>query len=251
MSGDSAIDKAVQKMQEAEGKVQELFDAVDKVLSWVPDMFAHLIEPIKKGCEELSKKIQEMWDKVTEFMGQRGSPSALREAREKWTSEVGKPIGKTAGDLNLDNHKTKIEWEGRAAEAYKGLVPKQVDGLNGLKSASDRMVLSLDSLANAIETFWVAVGIAIATFVIGIIAAIAACAGIVTIPAGVAVAMGVVGVVIGLIGAAITAILGAIQPINSAAAATKKEVDALGTTWGKSKSGVDLGEESNWDPQGD
>lgn len=178
-----------------------------------------------------------------------GNPAALREASEKWTSEVSKMLGTIAGELNLDNHQTKIEWEGRAAEAYKGLVPEQVEGVNGLESVSDHMVSALDELANTIVTFWVAIGVAVVTFVVGMVAAIAACVGVVTAPAGIAAAVGVAAVCLGLVTAAITALVAMIQSISSSAKSTKQQVDELGSTWEKSDAGVDYGDESNWEPQ--
>lgn len=49
------------KAQEIEQKVREFFDKVDEVISWVPGIFSHLIEPIVQGMEHLAQKIQEFW----------------------------------------------------------------------------------------------------------------------------------------------------------------------------------------------
>ncbi len=144
--------------------------------------------------------------------------------------------------------------EGRAAEAYKALVPGQINAVNGVKGAADKMVLTLDSLANAIEMFWVSIGIAVVTLAVGLTAALAGICGVVTAPPAIVALTSVAVVVVGLITAAVSALISTIQPINSQAKAVQKTVDELGDTWSKPTNGVDLGDgtvrdgdESNWE----
>ena len=251
---DAIIEKANEKITEANDLVNKLYDGVNKLLSWVPDIFAHLIEPIKKAMEEFGKLHERIFKEITQFLTDRGSPSRLREVAGQWTSKIAKQLGTVAGDLKLDKHRSNIEWEGRAAEAYKALVPGQVDAVNGVKGAADKMVLTLEALANAIEMFWVSVAIAITTFVVGLFAAIAGIAGVVTAPPAIVALSSVAVVVVGLITAAITAIVSTIQPINSQARSIKKTVDELGNKWAKPNNNVELddgsvrdGDGSNWE----
>lgn len=253
-AADASIQKASEKINEASDLVQKLYDGVNQLLSWVPDAFAHLIEPIKKGMEEFGKFHAKIFDEIKQFLTERGSPSRLREVAEQWTSQVAKQLGTIAGDLKLDKHRSNIEWEGRAAEAYKALIPGQVGAVNGVKGATDKMVLALDSLANAIEMFWVSITIAFTSFVVGLFAALAGIAGVVTAPPAIVALSSVAVVVVGLITAAITALVSTIQPINSQAKSTKKNVDELGNKWAKPNNNVELddgsvsdGDGSNWE----
>ncbi|MEB3367543.1 WXG100 family type VII secretion target [Saccharopolyspora mangrovi] len=253
-AADSTIQMATEKLTEARDLVNQLYDGVNQLLSWVPEMFVHLIDPIKKGIEEFGKFHMKIFEEIKQFVTQPGSPGALREVSERWTSQVAGKLGNIAGELGLDFHRTNIEWEGRAAEAYKALVPGQVKAVNGVKGAADSMVTTLGTLANAIESFWVSILIAITTFVGGIIAAIAGIAGVVTAPPAIVALTSVSVVVIGLITSAINALVSTIQPINLQAKSIAKTVDELGDKWRKPENNVEMGDgtvrdgdESNWE----
>lgn len=252
-AADATIQKAAEKITEANDLVNKLYEGVNQLLSWVPEMYVPLIEPIKKGMEEFGKLHMKIFEEINQFLTERGSPSRLREVAGQWTAQATK-LGAISGDLNLDKHRTNIEWEGRAAEAYKALVPGQVSAVNGVKGAADKVVLTLDALANAIEMFWVSIGIAVTTFAVGLFAALAGIVGVVTAPPAIVALTSVAVVVVGLITAATTAIVSTIQPINSQAKAVQKTVDELGDTWSKPSNGVELGDgtvrdgdDSNWE----
>lgn len=253
-TGDDVIHMVSGKLTESQEMVQKLYDGVDQLLSWVPEAFMHLIEPIKKTVEEFGKLHVKIFEEIGEFLTKRGEIDLLRTVSEQWSDRVAAPLKDVSGALNLDKHRSNIEWEGRAAEAYKALVPAQAGAVTSLQGAADKMVTALDSLANAIEMFWVAVGVAVVTFVVGLVAAIAGLAGIVTAPAAIAGACGVVSVVLGLIGAAVTAFYATVQPINSQIKIIRSVTDGLGGKWATPDNGVDLsdgsasdGDRSNWE----
>src|SRR5215207_10142690 len=131
---DPLVQEAYEKLQEIQRKVDEFFDKVNSVLSWVPFFLSYLIEPIRAAIEALNAKLREFWDRANQLMEQPGSPSALKDAAQRWSSEV--------------------------------TAPGQVAGLNGAKGVADQMRSSLTSLAMSVENFWLAIGIAFATFIV-------------------------------------------------------------------------------------
>ncbi|MGW0890613.1 hypothetical protein [Saccharopolyspora sp. NPDC002578] len=249
-AGDDVIHMVSGKLTEVQEMVQKLYDGVNQVLSWVPEAFLRLIEPIKKGMEEFGKIHLKIFEEINEFVQKPGQVDLLREISKQWSDQVSASLKDVAGAINLDKHRSNIEWEGRAAEAYKALVPGQSGAVTSIQGAADKMVTALDSLANAIEMFWVAVWVAVVTFAVGLVGAIAGLAGIVTAPAAVVGIAGVASVVVGLIGAAVTAFYATVQPINSQVQIISSAIDGLGEQWTKPNNGVDLGDGSASDGDG-
>lgn len=249
---DPLVQEAYEKLQEIQRKVDEFFDKVNSVLSWVPFFLQYLIEPIRAAIEALNAKLREFWDRANQLMEQPGSPSRLDEVAEQWTNEVATAVGEVAGTVSPDKLRTNIEWVGRAAEAYRTTVPAQVDGLNGVKGLAEQMRTSLNLLANSVENFWLAIGIAFTTFIVGAVGAIIAAATVVGIPAAVAALATAVGVSIGLIAAAIVALKSHLNTIETQQNAIATKVTALGTTWAASDVGtmadasVADGDASDW-----
>lgn len=249
---DPLVQEAYEKLQEIQQKVDEFFDKVNSVLSWVPFFLQHLIEPIRAAIEALNAKLREFWDRANQLMEQPGSPSRLDEVAEQWTNEVATAVGEVAGTVSPDQLRTNIEWVGRAAEAYRATVPAQVDGLNGVKGLAEQMRTSLNLLANSVENFWLAIGIAFTTFIVGAVGAIIAAATVVGIPAAVAALATAVGVSIGLITAAIMALKSHLNTIETQQNAIATRVTNLGTTWAASDVGtmadasVTDGDASDW-----
>ncbi|KGI80947.1 hypothetical protein IL38_14385 [Actinopolyspora erythraea] len=240
------------KVDEIEVKIQEFFAKANDILSWVPDSFSHLIDPIKKGLRDISQKMQEFWKDVKRFLvTERGDPDALKRAGEQWMNQVGNPVHDTAGDIALPELRTYLEWDGRAAEAYKALVPAQAEGLKGIKGLAEQLRRSLTNLGNAIESFWTAVLIALGAFVVAIVAAIVEACGIVTLPAAIPTLLGAVGAVIGLIATAVSSTMSVVDTINTEQTAINQKIRDLGDEW--TRSSADLsdatasdGDTSNW-----
>ncbi|WP_243789911.1 hypothetical protein [Saccharopolyspora gloriosae] len=253
-AGDDVIHMVSGKLTEAQEMVHKLYDGVNQLLSWVPEAFMHLIEPIKKGMEEFGKLQLKVFEEIYEFIENRGNIGLLREMSEQWSGQVSAPLKSIAGALNLDKHRSNIEWEGRAAEAYKALVPGQAGTVTGVQGVADKMATALDALANAVRMFWVSIAFAVVLFAVGLAGAIAGLAGIATALPAVAGLAGVITVVLGLIGSAVTAFITTVQPIKSQVKVLQGALDGLGETWSKPGNGVDLsdgsasdGDASNWE----
>jgi hypothetical protein len=227
------VREADEALKEIEDNIRKFFDAVNEVLSWVPGFLSDLIEPIRRGITWLNEKIKEFWDRVNKFRTQPGNSDRLKQIADDWNGKVGSRMGDVAGDVSLDKLKTNIDWTGRGAEAYKATVPAQVDGLNGVKDLAGQLHTSLNSLANGIDNFWLALKIAFGVFVVGTIGAIAAACTVVGTPAAIAALATSAGVSIGLVTTAILAMQSFTQTIATEQDGIKTEVDNLGREWAK------------------
>jgi len=224
------VQQAGDKANELEEKIKEFFDAVNDVLSWVPDFLSDLIEPIQRGIDALNQKIQEFWDRVNLIREQPGDSDRLRQVGDQWANEIGNSAGDIAGTISLDKLKTNIDWTGKAAETYKATVPAQASGLNSVKDLANQMKSSLSSLANAIDNFWLAIKVAFVVFIAGAVAAIATACTVVGLPAAIATAAAVS---IGLVTTAIIAMQSFTQTIATEQGnITQKIHDDLGE-WSK------------------
>lgn len=114
------------------------------------------------------------------------------------------------------------------------------------------MQSSLDSLANALTAFYVAVAAALATFIVGLIGAAAACATVARAPLGVGEIAGVVGVVVGLLTAASTAVVAFANSLATEQTSLTQKIHDVGSSWPSSVLGdlsdgsVSDGDGSDW-----
>lgn len=241
-----AIQQANGKFDELQQKINEFFEKVNDVLSWVPGALSDLIEPIQQGLDALRQKIKEFWDRVSQLIRQPGDPSRLHQVAEDWASKVGNVIGDIAGEVSLDKMQTNLDWDGKGAEAYKATVPAQVDGLNSVKDLADQLRSSLDSLGNGIETFWTAIGVATGVFVVGAVGAIAAACTVVGLPAAIAAIATAAGVSIGLVTTAILSLQSLTNTVSTEQTSISQKVHDLGDEWAKSNIGA-MQNKSDWE----
>jgi len=240
-----AIRQANEKFHELEQKIEDFFNKVNDVLSWVPGFLSDLIEPIQHGLEALRQKTREFWDRVNQGINQPGSPTRLHEVAQDWVDMVGNVVGDICGRISLDKLQTNLDWEGRAAEAYKATVPAQASGLNSVKDLANQLRSSLDNLGNGIETFWIAMAVAAGVFVVGAITAIATACTVVGIPAAIAAIATAAGVSIGLVTTAIVSMESLTNTISTEQNTIAQKVHDLGNQWSKSNTGA-MRDKSDW-----
>lgn len=249
---DATVAELNGKIKDVEAKIQEFFKQINDTLSWVPDAFAWVIDAVEKTLQEFKGKLQEFWDQISKFFEILGSVPALKMKSDMWEDKVSQPLGDIAGGIALGTLRANIEWEGRAAEAYKAMVPSQEKGLAGLKDLARQVQGSLDSLANALTAFYVALAVALTVFAVGLTAAIAACCTVVGAPLGAAEILSIVGVVVGLITAATTAVVAFANSLATEQNSLTQKIHDIGNTWPKSALGdlsdgsVSDGDRSDW-----
>lgn len=248
------VQEATEKTQEIEQKIEEFFDKVNEVISWVPGIFSHLIEPIVQGMEQLRQKVQEFWDRVNQLFEQPGNSDRLKEVGEQWVTSIGNVLGDIADTLSLDRLRTNFEWTGSAAEAYKATVPAQGQGLNNLKDLAVEMRGSLDSLADSIDSFWLAMKIVFVGLLVAAGIAIAGALSVVGIPAAIAVILGAAAAAITAVGYTISALNAHVDTIETQQSAIQQQVHDVGAEWSPSNiaamsdASVTDGDASDWRP---
>lgn len=225
------IDQSMEKLGEIEDKIRELFDQVNSVMSWVPDVLSDLIEPVRRVMNELNGKMTEFWEATKKFTTDVGDPAKLRRVAAEWADRIGNSVGEIAGSVSLDKLKTNIEWSGKAAETYKATVPAQVAGLNSLKDLGLQIRNSLVNLANGLDSFWLQIYGTFAGLLIATLAALVSAISVVGIPAAIVILIGVVGAGIASIFTTINAVDSLTNSIGVEQAAILDKVKSLGVTW--------------------
>jgi uncharacterized membrane protein YccF (DUF307 family) len=133
-------------------------------------------------------------------------------------------------------------------------VPPQAAGLNAIKDIAGQMRTSLNSLANSIDAFWIAIGFALAGFAVAALGAVAAAFTVVGAPAAIAALLTAAGVATALVGAAVVALNSHVNTIEVEQAAIQQKVRDLGSTWAMpntadmADASVTDGDGSDWRP---
>ncbi|MEU4741551.1 hypothetical protein AB0G02_13955 [Actinosynnema sp. NPDC023658] len=225
------VQEAHRRSQEVDQHAGKFFDQVNSVMSWVPAPLEYLVDPIVRGMQLLNEKLRELWDRVKLLWEQPGDSDRLKQVGEQWVSQVGNALGDIAGTIGPDKLRTTIEWEGRAARAYQATVPPQAAGLNSVKDIAGQLRSSLNSLANSIDMFWMAMGFALAGLVVSIVGAVVAACTLVGIPAAITFIVGGVAATIGVIAATVMALESHVNTIETEQSALRQKIHDLGSTW--------------------
>ncbi len=248
------VQEANKKSQEIDENVKKFFEQVNSVLSWVPSPLEYLVDPIIRGMQLLNEKMQELWDRIKLLWEQPGDSDRLKQVGEQWVSQVGNVLGDIAGTIGLDKLRTTIEWEGRAARAYQATVPPQAAGLNSVKDIAGQLRSSLNSLANSIDMFWMAMGFALAGLVVGIAASVVAACTIAGIPAAITFIVGTLAATMTVIAATVMALESHVNTIQTEQTAIRQKIHDLGSTWAMpntadmADASVNDGDGSDWRP---
>ncbi|MFD1146339.1 hypothetical protein [Saccharothrix hoggarensis] len=248
------VREAHRQTERIDQETRKFFEQVNSVMSWVPAPLEHLVDPILRNLALLDRKLREFWDRVNQLLEQPGDSDRLKQVGEQWVTRVGGALGDVTGTIGLDKLRTTIEWEGRAARVYQATVPPQAAGLNAIKDVAGQMRSSLTSLANSIDTFWIAMGLALAGFAIAIATAVAAAFTVVGIPAAIAVILTAVAGGFALITTTVLALESHVNTIEVEQAAIRQKVRDLGSTWAMpntadlADASVTDGDGSDWRP---
>jgi hypothetical protein len=252
MSSNPLVVQARSKADDVDRNLRRFFETVNRTLSWVPAPLKWVIERVEDLFRTVNVKIAEFWDRVTQLFEQPGDSDRLKQVGTEWVEKVGNVLGDVAGTIGLDKMRTNVEWSGKASRAYAATVPPQSAGLNAVKDVTNQMRSSLNSLANSIDAFWIAIGVALATFVVSAIGAVAGACTIVGTPAAVAAVATGLTIAIGIIGATIMALEAHINTIETEQLNIAQKIHDIGTEWAMpnvrdmSDASVTDGDGSDW-----
>lgn len=235
-------------LDEAARIVDTIVAGINSVLAQLPDV---VIGGIRDTVTVLYTVLREQLDQMSGILAYAGDPGALRLAGSAWANELGGAASRLAGFATLNSVQSDDHWSGRGADAYRDMLIPQKEALAAVKLTGDDIDDALNELAGGIEMFWVSIGTATITLVVGIAAAAPIAATVIGAPA--AAAIGVSAWII--FAAAVTAAISSLTIITVDAAANSAALDQRlsndtafpGGRWPRS---ADLGEASITDGDG-
>jgi uncharacterized protein YukE len=245
------ITQIEEKVDEVEAQVSGFFDAINGLLSWVPEPFTYLIAPIEDGMASLNNELAAFWDGfVRSQLRLFGSPIRVREVARDWEANVANNLGAIVDSLQSDKFTTDYTWSGSGADAYQGLVPAQRESLAGIEDAVRDLATTLESLADGVDTFLLAILAALLSLVGGVALAIAEAGTVVGAAASIPTLVSVVSLVVGFVVSATGALLALVQNVNTGARAIQSHLDQLPEFWdgGSADRLAAIRDDQNWRP---
>jgi len=175
--------------------VQDLQDAVNDVLDWVPWGLGWLADRIVGLWNSLVGKIQEFFDPLIQMLTHLGEPTTVSSSADQWSTTIGSPVSARVGLADIGSLSVDDNWKGSSAEQYKQKVPLQKTALQNVKTQfTDGISGALKDVSSAIQLFFGIMIGAIGAWIVAIIAAIAQTGTIFLIPTGIVTAVVAAGV---------------------------------------------------------
>jgi hypothetical protein len=165
----------------AETTVRVLAAGSSAVLDQLPGWAA---DGIRVGIADMQRAFDEKVAELRGWIAYRGDPAALRRYGAVWANEIGGAASRAGAFATLDQVAADDRWSGTAADAYRFALPAQRDASTAIKAAGDEIGAAFEELANAITTFWVAIGVAVAGLVVAIVSAAVSAPTVVGAPIG-------------------------------------------------------------------
>ncbi|MCO1657418.1 hypothetical protein [Pseudonocardia humida] len=175
----------------AEATVRAVAAGVSTVLDQLPGWAA---DGVRVALADMQRTFDEKVAELRGWIAYRGDPAALRRYGAVWANEIGAAASRAGAFATFNGVAADDRWSGVAADAYRFTLPAQKDATTAIKAAGDEIGAAFEELANAIASFWVAIGVAVAGLVVAIVSAAVSAPTVVGAPIG-----------IGLVAAGLTA----------------------------------------------
>jgi phage-related protein len=227
----AAVEEALSQAREIDSDFREFFDTVNSVMDWVPGFLEHLIQPIIDGLGWLGDKIKEFWDSIADVLDNTGSPSKLEAHAEILSGTIMPALHDISDKISPSKLPSNIEWSGSGATAYFGVVGEQKASAETARDLAGELSNTLKELANGIEDFWIAMGIAFAALIVGTVAAIVEACTVVGIPPAIVTIIAAIGIALGAITAAIVALKAIFDTIDTSQDKIDQGLVKLGEDW--------------------
>ncbi|UJW34257.1 hypothetical protein L3Q67_11100 [Saccharothrix sp. AJ9571] len=242
------VDRVLREACAYREKLEKELDAfvreVRKQIGQFPDLLEKLLQPAKNQLVALEKVIKQLKDQAAPWFTNMGSPSTLREAADGWSELVNTKVSAISDD-ELGKLTAAHRWHSDGATAYRQLIPVQQKKLDEVADLAAGLRENLRGMANAVESFWTAVGLGYAscvTAVLGIVGAAAVGGPLGGALGVIALVSAVLSELLDLLTAAVDGLLTQFQTAKDAQAALTESLANLGTTWPKTT--TDLGDGS-------
>jgi len=227
----STVEDALAQARDIDSDFRGFFDKVNSVMDWVPGFLEHLIQPIIDGMNWLGEKIKEFWDGIKEFLDNTGSPSKLEAHAEVLSGTIMPALQAISDKITPSKLPSNVEWSGSGATAYFGVVGEQKSSADTARDLSGELSNTLKELANAIENFWIAMGLAFASVIVGTVAAIAEACTVIGIPPAIITICAAIGIALGAITVAIVELKSIYDTIDTSQDKIDQGLVKLGEDW--------------------
>lgn len=175
--------------------VQDLQDAVNDVLDWVPWGLGWLADRVVDLWNGLMDKIREFFDPLIQILSNLGEPTTVSSTGNEWSTSIGAPVSARVGLADIGSLSVDDNWKGLSADQYKQKVPLQKTALQNIKTQfTDGISGALKDVSSAIQLFFGIMIGAIGAFIVAILAAIGQAGTIFGIPTGIVTAIVAAGV---------------------------------------------------------
>ncbi len=172
------------------GLVQDLQNAVNDALDWVPFFLDWVVDKIRGLWNDLMDKIHQFFAPLVEILSNLGSPSTVSTTADGWSTSVGSPVSGRVALADLGSLAVDDSWKGSAADQYKQKAPLQKTALQNIKTQfTDGISGALKDVSSAIQLFFGIMIGAIGAWIVAMVGAMAATGTIVGIPAGIVIAI--------------------------------------------------------------
>ncbi|MEO7234660.1 MAG: hypothetical protein ABIW80_04725 [Lapillicoccus sp.] len=169
-----------------DGLVQDLQNAVNDALDWVPWGLGWLADKIRDLWNGLMDKIQAFYAPLMEILSNLGSPSAVSGKADSWSSQVGSPVSGRVALADVGSLAVDDSWKGSAADQYKQQAPLQKTALQNVKTQlTDGISGALKDVSSAIQLFFGIMITAIGAYIAAILVALGQVGTIFLIPTGI------------------------------------------------------------------
>ena len=167
------------------GKFNEIPAKVNAVLAQSSSVPEGILSTIRELWDSLVEKMQEFFANLADMQHGDGDYEAMKDAQEKWLSDVAMPMSEAfenseLGNLAVDN------WDGEAADKYEERIPGQRSAMNSVKEMAKDISTGFSKMCVGIANYRAEMLAAVGVLLLGIILAIVSIAGLITIPAGLA-----------------------------------------------------------------
>lgn len=234
--GTAIIDRTLDDLRAIEEKFREFMDKVRDLLEWVPSALESLVQPVIDLVNFINEKFAAYRRATEQFWTERGDPDKLKQVGQQWIEEFSHTVDEIASTLHLDKLKANIQWKGRGAETYKVAVQAQLEHLDPMKDLGEQMRDSLTSLANGIESFWLAMKIIVGGLLAALVSAILSALTVVGLPLTLGIISAAISMAVAAIAGTVVAIETLLDVIETEQNSIQAKVDTLGDQWERTNS---------------
>lgn len=236
----------IKVVQDIRQWLEEARAAIERLLQDLPFIFDALRGPIRDGLNEVVRLGQEFLNQAERVLLAPGLETALREAADRWHTEVAIPANALAGDLDLQKLQVDGYLTGLAGHAYETTARNQAGFLTSIRITAEGMYSSLTSMASDVSNFIMAVIGAAAGAAVAVVGLVAAIAAPPSLPAALGVAAAGLGLALATIVPAISQLTAVMNSAREQQASLQQRLDTgIAASWPKQD--TDLGNPRDWE----